>query len=163
MVAIMNEELRLDVGHKVLEVGAGSGYHAATVAEIVAPRDVDRGSWGHVYTTEIIPELVAFARRNLERTGYSDRVTVIHSDGSEGYTKEAPYDRILVTASAPDVPMPLVDQLKPGGLLLIPIGGSLLSQDLVLVKKSADGKLERRRVCGVAFVLLRGKHGWRYV
>jgi len=97
MVAIMNEALELDVGQKVLEVGAGSGWHAATVAEIVAPSDRPEEEWGHVWTIEIVPELALMARRNIEEAGFSDRITVLHGDGSLGYPPEAPYDRMLVT------------------------------------------------------------------
>ncbi len=160
MCAIMNEALELQIGHKVLEIGAGSGYHAALVAEAVAPSDVDRSLWGRVYTVEIVPELVEFAKRNLERAGYADRVTVVHGDGSKGYPPEAPYDRIFVTASAPSIPPPLVEQLKPNGILILPIGGPYFSQQLVLVRKRPDGKVQRRFLGSVMFVLLRGKHGW---
>jgi len=160
MCAMMNELLQLEVGHNVLEVGAGSGYHAALVAEIVAPSDEDPKKWGHVYTTEIIPELVEFAQKNLERTGYSKRVTVILTDGSKGYPEKAPYDRMLVTAAAPDVPQPLIEQLKSGGILVIPVGVPLLSQDLLLVEKLANGKIKERSVCPVAFVPLKGLYGF---
>jgi protein-L-isoaspartate(D-aspartate) O-methyltransferase len=94
MVAIMNEALQLEVGHKVLEVGAGSGWHAATIAEIVAPREAPRSEWGHVYTVEIIEGLAEFARRNIMKAGYGDRVTIICGDGSMGYPEKAPYERI---------------------------------------------------------------------
>ena len=97
----MNEALDLQVGHKVLEVGAGSGWHAATVAEVVAPSDAPKEMWGHVWTIEIVPELAMMARENIEANGFADRITVLHGDGSMGYPPEAPYDRILVTAAAP--------------------------------------------------------------
>ena len=113
MVAIMTSHLKARPGHKVLEIGTGSGYQAAVLAEIV-------GDEGHVYTVERIPELAEMARRNLERTGYAKRVTVIVGDGSQGYRDKAPYDRIIVTASSPDIPRPLIEQLKPGGILVIP-------------------------------------------
>src|SRR3990170_5946643 len=80
MVSIMNEALELEVGHKVLEVGAGSGWHASTIAEIIAPSTAPKEKWGHVYTVEIIRELADCARTNIEKAGYSDRVTIIHSD-----------------------------------------------------------------------------------
>jgi len=161
MCAIMNEVLRFEVGHKVLEVGAGSGYHAALVAEIVAPSNVDSKRWGHVYTVEIMPALAVSAQRSLEKAGYLNRVSVINADGSQGYQKEAPYDRIFVTAAAPDVPEPLIEQLRPGGILAIPVGGQYLYQELLLVEKSATGKTVTKSVCGVAFVLLRGEYGWK--
>src|SRR6058998_3270162 len=108
MVAIMNEALQLIPGLSVLEVGAGSGYHAATIAEIIGPE-------GHIYTVEVVEDLVRFARANLEKAGYGDRVTLVHGDGSLGYPGRSPYDRVLVTAAAPDVPPLLVEQLKTEG------------------------------------------------
>jgi protein-L-isoaspartate(D-aspartate) O-methyltransferase len=153
MVAIMNEALELTGGLKVLEVGAGSGYHAATIAEIVGPS-------GHVYTVEVIEELVRFARANLERAGYADRVTIVQGDGSLGYPDRAPYDRILVAAAAPKIPEPLVHQLMEDGILLIPIGGRFFPQELVKLRKRAGGKLERSQLGGVAFVPLKGEHGF---
>jgi protein-L-isoaspartate(D-aspartate) O-methyltransferase len=158
MVSIMNEALDLEVGHKVLEVGAGSGWHASTIAEIIAPTDVSKEKWGHVYTVEIVPNLADSARANVERAGYADRVTIIHGDGSEGYVKEAPFDRILVTAAAPDIPKPLTDQLKNGGILIIPVGTAFLYQTLIRIRK-ADSKLAEENLGGVAFVPLTGKYG----
>jgi len=163
MCAIMNETLRFEVGHKVLEVGAGSGYHAALVAEIVAPSSIDSKLWGHVYTVEIVPKLAVSAQKNLEKTGYLNRVSVINADGSQGYQEKAPYDRIFVTAAAPDVPKPLIEQLKPRGILAIPVGGQYFYQELLLVEKSATGKTVTKSICGVAFVLLRGQYGWKEV
>jgi len=158
MVSIMNEALWLDVGLKVLEVGSGSGWHASTVAEIVAPSDVLKERWGHVYTIEVIPRLAELARRNIERAGYSDRVTIICGDGSEGYSKEAPYDRILVTAAAPYVPGPLKKQLRSGGIMVIPIGNISFYQTLLRIRKKDDEYLEED-LGGVAFVPLVGKYG----
>jgi protein-L-isoaspartate(D-aspartate) O-methyltransferase len=159
MVCIMDEALELEVGHRVLEIGAGSGWHASTVAEIVAPTDVPKGDWGHVYSVERVPELAEFAR-NVVGAGYGDRVTVICGDGSVGYVEEAPYDRVLVTAAAPDVPEPLVEQLKSGGVLVIPVGGVYLYQTLVRIRKR-DGRVLRENLGGVAFVPLVGKHGFK--
>jgi len=156
----MNEALELDVGLKVLEVGAGSGWHATTIAEIVAPTDTPKECWGHVYTVEIVPQLAAFARRNVEKAGYADRVTVIHGDGSLGYPEEAPYDRILVTAAAPRVPKPLTEQLRDGGVLVIPVGGIYLFQTLLRVRK-VGGRLMKEDLGGVAFVPLTGRYGYR--
>ena len=161
MVSIMNEALRLEVGHKVLEVGAGSGWHAATIAEIVAPNDAPRSEWGHVYTVEIVKDLAEFARRNIMRAGYGDRVTIICADGSMGYAEKAPYDRILVTAAAPEIPKPLIEQLKPNGIMLIPVGGTYLFQSLVKATKGVDGKIKRENLGGVAFVPLTGRYGQR--
>jgi len=154
MVAIMNEALDLRPGLKVLEVGAGSGYHAATIAEIV-------GLEGHVYTIERVEELVRFARQNLEHAGYSERVTLVQGDGSLGYAERAPYDRMLVTAAAPDVPPRLVEQLDKGGILVVPVGGRFFPQDLVRIRKKPDGRIERSTLGGVAFVPLLGEHGFK--
>lgn len=160
IVAYMTELLDARVGDKVLEVGTGSGYQAAVLAEVVAPSDEPREKWGHVYSIERIPELAEFARRNLERTGYADRVTVIVGDGSKGYEPEAPYDRIIVTAAAPKVPEPLVEQLKPGGRLVIPVGPRF-AQELVVVEKDPSGEVRVRRDLEVIFVPLVGDYGWR--
>lgn len=160
MVSIMDEVLELEMGHKVLEVGAGSGWHAATIAEIVAPRDAPKDRWGHVYSVEIVSQLAEFAKKNIEKAGYDDRITVICGDGSLGYLEEAPYDRILVTAAAPDVPKPLVEQLKTGGVLVIPVGGMYLYQTLVRVRKR-DGQILEENLGGVAFVPLTGRYGQR--
>lgn len=159
MVAIMCEALELAEGQKVLEVGAGSGYHAAVVAEIVAP--VGSENPGHIYSVEIHHTLAEFARRNLEGAGYGHRVTVIEGDGSQGLPEEAPFDRISVTASAPSVPQPLIDQLKDGGILVIPVGDPHSFQELLLVKRGVNGRINTRSICGVAFVPLTGKYGWR--
>lgn len=159
MVAIMNEALQLEAGHKVLEVGAGSGWHAATIAEIVAPSDAPRSEWGHVYTVEIIEGLAEFARKNIMRAGYGDRITIICADGSMGYLEKAPYDRILVTAAAPDIPQPLIEQLKIGGIMLIPVGSLHFFQSLIKVTKNVNGKISRENLGGVAFVPLTGRYG----
>jgi len=153
MVAIMNEALQLNPSLKILEVGAGSGYHAATIAQQIGPT-------GHVYTIELVIELVQFARRNLERAGYSDRVTLVQGDGSMGYPDRAPYDRILVTAAAPRVPEPLLAQLAPQGILIVPVGGRFFPQELVKVEKDINGLVKKRSLGGVAFVPLIGKEGF---
>lgn len=155
----MCDILELEEGMKVLEIGTGSGYHAALCAEIVAP--TGSKSKGHVYTIERIPELADFAIENLRRAGYLDRVTVLTGDGSEGYKDMAPYDAILVTAAAPKIPQPLIDQLAIGGKLAIPLGSLFLYQELVLIEKLEDGKVKRHKFGSVAFVPLRGKWGWK--
>lgn len=160
MVAIMDEALELEVGHKVLEIGAGSGWHASTIAEIVAPTDAPKKGWGHVYTVEIVPELAKSAKSNIENTGYGGRVTVICGDGSLGYPEKAPYDRVLVTAAAPGIPPPLTEQLRGRGVLVIPVGGIYLYQTLVRVRKK-NGKFMEENLGGVAFVPLVGKHGYK--
>jgi len=161
MVSIMDEALQLEAGHKVLEVGAGSGWHAATMAEIIAPREVPRSEWGHIYTVEIIQGLAEFARRNVMNCGYGDRVTIICTDGSMGYSEKAPYDRILVTAAAPDVPKPLIEQLKPNGIMLVPVGSMSLFQSLIRIVKGVNGKIREENLGGVAFVPLTGRYGHR--
>lgn len=160
MVSIMNEALELEVGHNVLEIGAGSGWHASTMAEIVAPSDMSKERWGHVYTVEIVKGLAEFASKNVKRAGYNDRVTIIYGDGSQGYSEKAPFDRVLVTAAAPDIPKPLIEQLKSGGVLVIPVGGLYLYQTLFRVRK-LDDKAVKENLGGVAFVPLTGKYGHR--
>jgi protein-L-isoaspartate(D-aspartate) O-methyltransferase len=159
MVSIMNEALQLAVGNRVLEVGAGCGWQAATIAELVTSQDEPRSEWGHVYTTEIVPALAEQAKKNIMNTGYGDRVTIINADGSQGYSEKAPYDRIVVTAAAPEVPQPLLDQLKTCGIMVIPVGKGSLYQNLMRITKEADGKIKRENLGGVAFVPLTGKYG----
>jgi len=159
MVAIMNELLELGPGLRVLEAGTGSGYHAATVAEAISPLSLPEERWGHVYSMEIVHELAEFARRNLERTGYASRVSVIERDGSLGYAEAAPYDRVLVTAGAPGIPPPLVEQLLVGGKMVIPLGGERFFQELIIGVKTESG-LRTSKMGGVAFVPLRGTYGW---
>ncbi len=161
MVCIMDEALELEVGHRVLEIGAGSGWHASTIAEIVAPTGAKKEEWGDVYTVERVPELAEFARENIERAGYGDRVAVICGDGSSGYLENAPYDRILVTAAAPEIPRPLIEQLRNGGILVVPVGGLRLYQTLMRVRKK-NGKVSEENLGGVAFVPLIGKHGFKH-
>ncbi len=161
MVSIMNEALQLEVGQKVLEVGAGSGWHSATIAEIIAPSWTPRSEWGCIYTLEIVKSLADKARKNIMDTGYGDRVKIINADGSKGYSEKAPFDRIVVTAAAPSVPSPLVDQLKPTGILLIPVGSLSLFQNLLKITKGPEGKIAKENLGGVAFVPLTGKYGHR--
>ena len=159
MVSIMNEALQLEVGQKVLEIGAGSGWHAATIAEIIAPHDSPRSNWGHVYTVEIIQGLADSTRKVVMKAGYGDRVTIVCADGSLGYAEKAPYDRIVVTAAAPSVPEPLLKQLKPNGIMLIPVGNVALFQSLLKITKANDGKIRQENLGGVAFVPLTGRYG----
>ena len=159
MVCIMNEALKLEVGQKILEVGAGSGWHAATIAELIAPKDAPRSEWGHVYTVEIVADLAEKARKNIMNAGYGDRVTIISSDGSKGYPEKAPYDRIVVTAAAPQVPEPLLDQLKVNGVMVIPVGDFSLFQTLMRLTKDENGKIAQESLGEVAFVPLIGEYG----
>lgn len=158
MNAMMCELLKLKEGDKVLEIGTGSGYHAALCAEIVAPKNSQNP--GHIYTIERHLELADRAKNNLNNMGYGDSVTVIHGDGTLGHPQEAPYDKILVTASSPKkVPPPLKQQLKDGGILCIPAGSKEWGQDLyVISKKGKDFDYEK--ITGVRFVPLIGKYGF---
>jgi len=150
MVAIMAEHLDLEPGQKVLEVGTGSGYHAAVCAEVIAPD-------GLMYSVERIPSLASFAEDNLKRTGYARLVTVVLGDGSKGFPDHAPYDRIFVAAGAPSVPSPLTAQLAEGGKLLVPVG-SRWYQDLIRVTRKG-AKFERENLGGCVFVPLLGEYG----
>lgn len=147
IVAAMTEAVRVSPGDKALEVGAGSGYQAAILAELGAK----------VYAMERNFRLVEAARARLVRLGYSD-IEVIWGDGTEGHPAGAPYKVILVTAAAPAVPQSLVDQLADGGRLVIPVGGRE-RQDLQLVFKHA-GETATRILDACQFVPLIGKHGW---
>jgi len=149
MVAMMCDYLELKSGEKVLEIGAGSGYHAAVIAEII-------GDEGHVYSVERIQWLVKFARENLQHAGYNN-VTVILDDGTLGLPEHAPYDKISVTCAAPDVPPPLLEQLKTGGKMVIPIGR--YRQELYLLEKKNG--VEKERKCDVVFVPLLGRYGFK--
>ncbi len=149
MVAIMCDLLDLQPGMAVLEVGGGSGYHAAVMAAMVGPG-------GRVYSVERKPELVAAARSNLEKAGITN-VTVIEADGSVGLAEHAPYDRISVAATAPQVPEPLKQQLKVGGKMVLPVGRDY--QDLYLVTRKNGFCIEEKM--GVIFVPLIGKEGFK--
>lgn len=138
VVAAMTEALEVQRGMKVLEIGTGSGYQAAILAEMGAT----------VFSIEIVKELADEARERLKRLGY-DNVTVIHGDGYKGLKEEAPFDRIIVTAAPPDVPQALVDQLKVGGIMVLPVGE--IVQDLIVIKKKDTG-IERNYLFPVRFV-----------
>lgn len=162
MCGYLLEALELEVGHTVFEVGAGSGYQSALVAEVIAPSAAKREEWGNLTTIEIVKELYRMAKANLKAAEYDDRVTVVQGDGSLGWPpaeEREIYDRILVTAGAPRVPETLRAQLKSPGVLAIPVG-SRYFQRLEKVTKSADGELESERLVQCAFVPLVGKRGW---
>jgi protein-L-isoaspartate(D-aspartate) O-methyltransferase len=148
---MMLEHLDLQEGHSVLEIGAGSGYHAALAGYIVGPD-------GHVYSVERIESLARRARRNVEAVGLTHIVDVVVGDGSQGLPEHAPYDRIFVTCAAPDIPPPLKEELRDGGKMLIPLG-SRYYQDLILVEKHGE-EMRKRDLGGCVFVPLIGKYGF---
>jgi protein-L-isoaspartate(D-aspartate) O-methyltransferase len=143
VVALMTELLDLKPGHTVLEVGTGSGYQAAVLAEIVSK----------VYSIEIVEPLGKRAAQLLRDLGYRN-VEARIGDGYNGWPGAAPFDAIVVTAAAPDVPAPLVNQLKPGGKMVIPVGGTFNVQELLVIEKQADGNTTTRRALPVRFVPL---------
>ncbi|MGQ9542953.1 MAG: protein-L-isoaspartate(D-aspartate) O-methyltransferase [Candidatus Bathyarchaeia archaeon] len=161
MTAMFCEYAELSLGDRVLEVGGGCGYMSCVYAEVVAPSDQPKESWGHVWSAEIIKELAMIARENVKRCGYADRVEVLHRDASLGLEEFAPYDAIIVTSAAPGIPQELINQLKPGGCLLIPVGDIRFYQKLVRVRKHSDGGVTKEELGGVAFVPMRGKAGWK--
>jgi protein-L-isoaspartate(D-aspartate) O-methyltransferase len=150
MVAIMTDLLRVGEDSKVLEVGTGSGYQAAIIAEL-APS-------GRVVTLERIPQLASSASGLLARLGYGN-VEVVVSDGTLGHPREAPYDRIIVTAAAPKVPGRLLEQLSAGGIMLVPVGGRW-GQTLMEVRKDGSGGVRQVARGGCVFVPLIGEDGW---
>jgi len=145
IVALMTDLAGVDQNSNVLEVGTGSGYQAAVLAELV----------NHVYTIEIIEALGLRAEQDLQRLDYQN-VTVRIGDGYAGWPEQAPFDAILVTAAIEKVPQPLLDQLKPGGRLVIPLGKPRSAQSLTLVEKTADDKIVYHEILPVAFVPLTG-------
>lgn len=151
MVAIMAEELMAAPGQKVLEIGTGSGYHAAVMAGVVGPE-------GHVFSVEVVPELANFSRQNLEHAGVRN-VTVIEADGSIGLSDRAPFDRIYYTCSAPTVPQQVLGQLGPEGLLLGVVGPKYSTQRLIRFRREHDS-VTQEPLTYCIFVPLIGKHGY---
>jgi len=149
IVALMIQAAAILAGHRVLEVGAGSGYAAAVISRIA--REVTGIERHH--------DLVETARERLQRLGY-DNVEILEGDGTSGWPGRAPYDAILAAASGSHVPAPLLDQLAPGGRLVMPLGDPGSVQQLVKVTKRADGSLSRENLGAVRFVPLIGKQGW---
>jgi protein-L-isoaspartate(D-aspartate) O-methyltransferase len=148
IVALMTALLRPEACHRVLEVGAGSGYQAAVLSRLVT----------RVYTVEIVEPLASAAAERLKTLGYGN-VEVRCGDGYRGWPEHAPFDGILVAAAAPHVPQPLLDQIKPGGRLVIPVGQPYSAQELLVIDKLDSGELRRRSVLPVAFVPLTGSLG----
>lgn len=149
VVAVALEALDVFPGMRVLEVGAGSGYQAALLSEIV-------GKNGVIYSVERIEELCEYARERLTRFS---NVVVIQSDGSKGLPDKAPFDRVIVTAGCPKIPKPLVEQLKPGGKMIAPVE-AIFGQELLLIEKGEGGRAESQSLLPVAFVPLIGEHGF---
>lgn len=154
MHAISLETLELKKGEKFLEVGAGSGILLAYAYEIIKQKN-------KVFGIEIVPETYEFAKKNLKRTGYWNKVKLILGDGGLGLPKEKPFNKILISAAAPDFPPPLIKQLKVGGLIVGMIGSPHGHQELVRGKKLKSGKLKRESLGGVVFIPLTGRFGWR--
>jgi len=146
IVAYMTEYLELDANSKVFEVGTGSGYQAAVCAEIAR----------EVYTVEILEKLAASAKQRLDELGYRN-VRVRHADGYFGWEDKAPFDAIIITAAAGLVPPPLIEQLKPGGRMILPLGSPYGSQWLVLITKDDKGEVRSRSLIPVRFVPMTGR------
>ncbi|HUI79280.1 MAG TPA: protein-L-isoaspartate(D-aspartate) O-methyltransferase [Bryobacteraceae bacterium] len=146
IVAVMMELLEPSKQHRVLEIGTGSGYQAALLSQLVTC----------VYTIEIVPELAETAGKRLSDLGYSN-VVVRQGDGYDGWSGQAPFDRIIITAAPPEIPKALIEQLKPGGRLVAPIGSGPMQQ-LVVLDKKPDGSLHRSFGPMVTFVPMRSVH-----
>jgi protein-L-isoaspartate(D-aspartate) O-methyltransferase len=150
-VAFMLEALNLKEGQRVLEIGTGSGWNAALIKQIVGK--------GSVFSVEYLPELAEFAKGNLKKLGIN--VGVVNSDGSLGYPVNAPYDRIIITAACPTIPLPIVEQLKEGGVVVAPVG--LFTQDMikgVKIRSEYKNHLKTQKLGTFRFVPLKGKHGF---
>ena len=150
MIVIMLEVADLKKGQKVLEIGAGSGYNAALISEIVGQENV--------VAVERIPELVGWAHKNLNESGY--KIKVVQGDGTLGYKKDASYDRIIVTAAAPKISKCWIEQLRPEGKIIAPVGSKHFHQDLVVVTKDKKGGIKTEIRGGCVFVPLIGEEGW---
>ena len=148
-VAFMLERLEAKTGDKILDVGCGSGWTTALLAEIV-------GESGKVYGIEIIPELADIARANVNKYDYGNqgRTKIFLTDGYQGLPEEAPFDKILVSAAAEKIPEALIKQLNAGGKMIIPLGKEYEAQDLVIITKAEDGEIKEERIPGFIFVPL---------
>jgi len=146
------EALELKENDKFLEIGTGSGYGAALAKEIVRKE-------GLVVTIEINPITYQFAKRNLEKLGYKD-IIIILGDGGNGYPSLAPYDKIAITAACPQIPKPLIEQLKIKGKLIAPLGKPNQIQKLILIEKEENNKIKTKVIDEVLYVPLKGKYGW---
>ena len=148
IVALMTDLMEVKSGDRVLEIGTGSGYQAAVLAELAAT----------VYTVEIVEPLAREAAGRLKQLGYRNVVAKV-GDGFQGWPEHAPFDAIMVTAAPREVPQPLIEQLKPGGRLVVPVGGQAAGQALLLIEKKPDGTVARRNILAVRFVPLTDKSG----
>ena len=141
IVAYMTEQLQVEKSHKILEIGTGSGYQAAVLAELS----------NHIFTIEIIPELAEGSDKVLKELGYQN-ITVRSGDGYKGWPEEAPFDRIIVTAAPEKIPEKLVEQLGPNGRMILPVGESIFAQYLWLVQKDNEGIVTKEKILAVRFV-----------
>ena len=148
-VAVMLEALELKKGDKVLEVGTASGWNVCLIAKIIDP--------GIIYTTEIIKELAEFAKKNIKKIDIKN-IEIIHTDGSQGYEKEAPYDKIIMTCACKEVPPPLFSQLKDNGILVAPVGSKFSQQMIKIIKQGKN--LNKDYLGDFIFVPLKGKYGF---
>lgn len=150
-VMIMTHALELKQGEKVFEIGTGSGYQAAITAKIVGPK-------GKVITTEVVPELVHFAKQNLKKAKIGN-VIILEEDGSKGLPSEAPFDKIIITAACREFPKPLLEQLKPEGIIIGPVGNAQ-EQEMVRGRKDRNGHLELEFLGPFLFTPMYGKYGF---
>ena len=163
LCAYMLEALSPQIGENVLEIGTGSGYMAALIAESIAPSSVGKEGWGNLTTIERVELLWEFAKKNIKKAGYSERVDCVLGDGTLGFPPLCEgelYDKILVTAMALTPPTPLMRQLKKGGVMVIPLGVKH-SQQLTMIIKGKSGEVETLPIQRCEFVPLLGKYGWR--
>lgn len=149
-VMIMTQALELKEGDKVLEVGSGSGYQAAIIANIV-------GKIGKVISTEIVGELAESAKRNIKKLKLKNAEIIKH-DGSKGYAKEAPYNKIIVTAACPKIPNSLIKQLREGGIIVAPVGNMV--EQVMIKGKKINGRIIEEKLGDFMFVPLKGKYGY---
>jgi len=161
MTALFCEYGDMKAGQRVLEVGGGCGYMSCVYAEVVAPQEPSKETLGHVWSAELIPQLAELGKRNVERLGYGDRVTFLQADASAGLLVDVLFDLIIVTSAAPEIPEELLNQVRPEGTLLIPVGSASFYQQLIRVRRRIDGTLIKENLGGVAFVPLKGKRGWK--
>ncbi|HLG24879.1 MAG TPA: protein-L-isoaspartate(D-aspartate) O-methyltransferase [Candidatus Nanoarchaeia archaeon] len=152
-VMLMTSALELKKGERVFEIGTGSGYQSAIISQIVGPK-------GEVISTEVVPELVQFAKQNLQKAGIKN-VFVYEEDGSKGMQSKAPFDKIIITAACKEFPKELVNQLKTGGIIVGPVG-NLHEQEMIGGVKDRNGKLELEFLGQFLFTPMYGRYGFEY-